>query len=161
MGDDRGDGSSPLLALLGTKEGDAAVIAYVKSLQPAGARVSKPDIKRFPRTNTAYVNHGSLGLSLCYESGVLDAIHLYADGVDGFAGFRGDIPHELRLVGQRSTGASVVRSLGEPTSKGKTGGFVFFQYDGLGVKLDLEAGDWENPNARVRGVSLWSPNANP
>jgi hypothetical protein len=33
---------------------------------------------------------------------------------------------------------------------------VFVQYDALGVKLDLEAADWETPDARVRCVSLWS-----
>ena len=132
------DGSSHLLALLGTAEGDAALAAYVASLHPAGARVSKPDVKRFP-PSCAYVNHKAIGLSLCYEAGVLDAIHLYADGVDGFAGFRGDVPHGLRVAGERSTGKSVVEALGEPTSKGTAGGFVFVQYDALGVKLDLEA----------------------
>jgi hypothetical protein len=50
----------------------------------------------------------------------------------------------------------VVEALGEPTSKGTAGGFVFVQYDALGVKLDLEAADWETPDARVRCVSLWS-----
>ena len=34
---------------------------------------------------------------------------------------------------------------------------MFVQYDALGVKLDLEAADWETPDdARVRCVSLWS-----
>ena len=149
------DGSSQLLALLGTAEGDAALAAYVASLHPPGARVSKPDVKRFP-PSCAYVNHKAIGLSLCYEAGVLDAIHLYADGVDGFTGFRGDVPHGLRVAGERSTGKSVVEALGEPTSKGTAGGFVFVQYDALGVKLDLEAADWETPDARVRCVSLWS-----
>lgn len=154
-GADPTDGSSPLLALLGTAEGDTAVTAYVASLHPAGARVSKPDVKRFP-PSCAYINHKAIGLSLCYEAGVLDAIHLYADGVDGFAGFPGEAPHGLCVAGEKSTGRSVVEALGEPTSKGTAGGFVFVQYDALGVKLDLEAADWETPDARVRCVSLWS-----
>ena len=149
------DGSSQLRALLGTAEGHAALAACVASLHPAGARVTKPDVKRFP-PSCAYVNHKAIGLSLCYETGVMDASHRYADGVDGFTGFRGDVPHGLHVAGERSTGKSVVEALGEPTSTGTAGGFVFVQYDALGVKLDLEAADWETPDARVRCVSLWS-----
>tara|TARA_B110000971_G_C20006644_1_gene499461 strand:+ start:188 stop:730 length:543 start_codon:yes stop_codon:yes gene_type:complete len=158
--------ASALLALLGTSENDGRVGRYVKSLAQS-ARPSKPERKSFP-PSCEYFNHKSVGLSLAYESGVLDAIHLYADGVDGFTGFKGQAPWGVTLCDfegngevllsdrNRSTGKTVVEKLGEPTSKGKAGGFVFVQYDALGVKFDLESSDWENAEACVRCVSLWT-----
>ena len=85
------------------------------------------------------------------QAGVLDAIHLYADGVDRFAGFPGSAARLVRR-GREDTG-SAVEALDEPTSKGDE--FVFVQYDALGVKLTWAA-DWETPDAHVRCVSLWS-----
>ena len=107
----------------------------------------------------------TLGVSLCFEAGVLDAVHVYADGADGFAGFAGALPHGIRLApkttsdehARRSTGKSIVEALGEPSAKGNAGGMVWMQYDALGVKVDLAAADWEDPDAPARCVSLWSP----
>ena len=155
------DSSSTLLALLGTSVDDGAVERYVKSL---GMRLKNKELKRFP-PECVYVNHKSAGLSLCYESGVLDAIHVYAARVDGFLGFKGEVPWGVTLCDdesgdkQRTTGKSIVEKLGEPSAKGNTGGVVFLQYHALGVKFDLESSDWEHAEAKVRCVSLWKANA--
>ena len=116
------DGSSQLLALLGTAEGDAALAAYVASLHPPGARVSGPDVKRFP-PSCARPPIKAIGLSLCYEAGVLDAIHLYADGVDGFTGFRGDAPHGLARRGREEHGEIRGGGAGRAHLQGHGGGF--------------------------------------
>ena len=153
-----------LLALLGKPEGDPSVAAYLTSLIRPGRALPAPEVKRYP-PSSVYVNHKTLGVSLCFEAGVLDAVHVYADGADGFAGFAGALPHGIRLAPEttsdehqrRSTGKSIVEALGEPSAKGNAGGMVWMQYDALGVKVDLAAADWEDPDAPARCVSLWLP----
>jgi len=53
-------------------------------------------------------------------------------------------------------GRSVVERLGEPTQKGGTGRQIWMTYAHLGMKIDLAAVDWDDGNAMVRGVALWS-----
>ena len=159
------DDAEALASLLGAREGAPEVAAFLERLARAvGASPSSaPDVRRFP-PSCAYVNHRALGLSLCFEDGALDAIHAYAEGVDGFDGFRGVAPGGVRLAprpggggsgGEVSTGRRLVETLGEPSGKGCVGGGVFMQYDHLGIKVDLAAADWESPDATARCVSVW------
>ena len=101
------------------------------------------------------------GVALCFEKGVLDCVHVYADAVDGFSGYRHELPHGLRLTHDPETGAkpdcgrTVVERLGEPTQKGGTGRQIWMTYEHLGLKVDLAAVDWEDGDAPVRGASIW------
>lgn len=175
-----------LTSLLGMAEKDAAIAAFMDALakpsspssspssseaeHEGGPRKSRkrsatqkpppPEIKLFPPA-CKYVSHKALGVSLCYEKGVLDCVHVYADDVDGFSGYRHELPHGLRMTPCSETGAkpdcgrTVVERLGEPTQKGGTGRQIWMTYEHLGLKVDLAAVDWEDGDAPVRGASIW------
>ena len=155
-----------LLALLGKPEGDPSVSAYLSSPIRPGRALPAPEVKRYP-PSSVYVNHKTLGVSLCFEAGILDAVHVYADGADGFAGFAGALPHGIRLApttdqrenenARRSTGKNIVEALGEPSTKGNASGMVWMQYDALGVKGTSRRRIGEDPDVPARCVSLWSP----
>jgi len=174
-----------LVALLGKAEKDVAIAQFIDALaEPSspssspssseaehdGSRKSRkrsatqkpppPETKLFP-PSSKYVSHKALGVSLCFEKGVLDCVHVYADAVDGFSGYRRELPHRLRLTHDPQTGAkpdcgrTVVERLGEPTQKGGTGRQIWMTYEHLGLKVDLAAVDWEDGDAPVRGASIW------
>ena len=174
-----------LVALLGKAEKDVAIARFIAALaKPSspssspssseaehdGSRKSRkrsatqklppPETKLFP-PSSKYVSHKALGVSLCFEKGVLDCVHVYADAVDGFSGYRHELPHGLRLTHDPETGAkpdcgrTVVERLGEPTQKGGTGRQIWMTYEHLGLKVDLAAVDWEDGDAPVTGASIW------
>ena len=176
------DHPEELIGLLGKPETDPAIKRYLDSLAKLSSLSSSPsssvrgdsraakqgttrnppppDVKKFPPA-TKYISHKALGVSLCFEQGLLDCVHVYAEGVDGFAGYRGTLPHDLRVCDEcdgapADCGRSVVERLGEPTSKGGTGRQIWMTYEHLGLKVDVAAVDWEDGGAAVRGVSLWS-----
>jgi hypothetical protein len=121
-------------------------------------------VKAFP-PSSKYVSYKPLGISLCFEKGILDCVHAYAEGVDGFNAFVGELPHELKLgapPGSTTTpgpdrARSVVSRLGEPSQKGGQGRQVWMTYADLGVKVDVAAVDWEDGDAPIKGVSIWKP----
>ena len=114
------DGSSQLLALLGTAEGDAALAAYVASLHPPG---------RGSRSRTSSGSRPAARTSITRRSAFRCAMRLACWTRStctrtAWTGSRGsgDAPHGLRVAGERSTGKSVVEALGERT-QGHGGGF--------------------------------------
>ena len=174
-----------LVALLGKAEKDVAIAQFIDALakpsspssspssseaehdgprksrkRSATQKLPPPETKLFP-PSSKYVSHKALGVSLCFEKGVLDCVHVYADAVDGFSGYRHELPHGLRLTHDPETGAkpdcgrTVVERLGEPTQKGGTGRQIWMTYEHLGLKVDLAAVDWEDGDAPVRGASIW------
>jgi hypothetical protein len=182
-----GGGGGALLALLGSPESDPRIRAFVTSLlEPSSpssspessavgtrkakkaARIARalpaPEVKAFP-PSSKYVSYKPLGISLCFEKGILDCVHAYAEGVDGFNAFVGELPHELKLgapPGSTTTpgpdrARSVVSRLGEPSQKGGQGRQVWMTYADLGVKVDVAAVDWEDGDAPIKGVSIWKP----
>jgi hypothetical protein len=46
--------------------------------------------------------------------------------------------------------------VGEPSEKGGAGRQVWMTYSLLGLKVDLNAVDWEDGEAALRGVSMWA-----
>jgi len=182
------EAAAELVALLGRPESDRAIARYLQSLSEltplstspsvhgvaslgtsarsrgippergASPALPPPEVKVFP-PSTKYVSPKGLGVSLCFENGVLDSLHFYSEGVEGFGGFRGALPHGLRLSATEGAevdcGRTVVERLGEPTAKGGTGRQIWMTYEHLGLKIDLAAVDWEDGGAGLRGVSLW------
>lgn len=127
----------------------------------------------------AYYNYLPIGLSICIEGGVVDALHVYANNVQGYTQYPGTLPFGLTLAG--ATCASVVQTLGEPEAKG--GGrsqpiFIVYRDKGLQVEFCTNtceptrapmvgamlrgvdgplfcAGRWEDPDAGVASISFF------
>ena len=115
-----------------------------------GIRDAPSDSKTFA-PSCEYVNYRPHGLSLCFEGGKLDCVHCYA-GCDGFGTYSGGLPTGVALT---SAAADVVRKLGEPTSKGGQGRMIWLSYDHLGVKFDVAASGWDEPDALLTSVAIW------
>ncbi|RKP05583.1 hypothetical protein THASP1DRAFT_32579 [Thamnocephalis sphaerospora] len=74
------------------------------------------------------------------------------------------LPHNLQLD---HTGRAVIQALGEPERKGgasvagpasaNASSGVWMAWDRLGVQVELCATDWEQPDARIREITLYTP----
>ena len=73
-------------------------------------------------------------------------------GGDGVGTYAGGLPTGVALT---SAAADVVRKLGEPTSKGGQGRMIWLSYNHLGVKFDVAASGWDEPDARLTAVAIW------
>lgn len=114
---------------------------------------SASDRKRF-EPNTEYINYRQHGVSLCFEAGVLDTVHFYRSGVDGYQKtFASPLPLKLSMSHK---GVDIVRALGEPTSKGGAGRMIWLSYDHLGLKFDLASATFDEPDSSITCVAVWN-----
>jgi len=109
------------------------------------------DRKKFP-PSSEFVNYKPHGVSLCFENGTLDTVHCYAAGVDGYGAYAGALPSAIAIT---SAAVDVVRALGEPTTKGGVGRMIWLSYDHMGIKFDIAATDWQEPDATITSVAIW------
>lgn len=155
-----------LQSLIGLPPSSPRIQSYLSSLSPDTAQLD-PETKSFP--DVTYINYHALGVSLCCvpsagikdgqtEGGiVVESFDLYnprlADGQDKgrsrkrtFTTFR-ELPLEIRttrdetfILDRKTTGTSLVTSLGEPSRKGGGIGWVdvWLEYSALGISVDLE-----------------------
>ena len=145
--EDEDDTARALRRALGATKHAPELREFLLSL---GIRDPPSDSKTFA-PSCEYVNYRPHGLSLCFEGGKLDCVHCYA-GCDGFGTYAGGLPTGVALT---SAAADVVRKLGEPTSKGGQGRMIWLSYDHLGVKFDVAASGWDEPDARLTSVAIW------
>ena len=143
-----------LRSALGARASDARLSRWLNLIGINDVDFSSAsDRKRF-EPNTEYVNYRQYGVSLCFESGVFDTVHLYRSGVDGYAKtFASPLPLKLTMDHK---GVDIVRVLGEPTSKGGVGRMIWLSYDHLGLKFDLAASTFDEPDATITCVAVWN-----
>ena len=159
--EDIGDGSSgvaedpivsALQAALGARAGDARLSRWLALVGIHDAERDASDRKRF-ETNTEYINYRHHGVSLCFERGLLDTVHFYRAGVDGYAtSYAAALPHGASM---EFKGVDIVLALGEPTSKGGAGRLIWLSYDHLGLKFDLAAATFDEPDSVIASVAVW------
>lgn len=137
----------------GARENSEEVLDFLRALSSSVA--GEDDRKKFG-TTTTYVNHRYLGVSMCFENGTLDTVHAYGrTNKDGYVAYAGELP--VRGVTMRSTARDVVKALGEPTSKGGAGRMIWLSYEHLGIKFDIAATNWDEPDAELVSVAIWDP----
>eukprot|EP00040_Diaphanoeca_grandis_P044561 m.12760 g.12760 ORF g.12760 m.12760 type:complete len:181 (+) comp9428_c0_seq1:127-669(+) len=150
---DENDEGHQLLALLGCKESSVELHQFLTKV--SGSIITPPsptDSKTF--SSTKYSNYKTLGVSLAFENGLLDCIHLYNTNVDGYTGYTGPCPYKLRMD---KTGVDIITLLGEPSKKGggeyRTNTWV--AYCQLGIQINFDAINWESPETSVESMAIY------
>lgn len=145
--------------LIGCSPGSERVREWLSELAGTHEPPSPSDTKAFPASSTRpaceYWNWRSLGVSLCVEGGVVDAVHVY-NNADGYAQFPGRLPEGLSWA---SSGRSLVEGLGEPSSKGGGGraGNLILCYAQHGLQVQLSTASWEAPESTLACVTVFKP----
>lgn len=156
---DRGTEEEPTVRALrsafGCSEDSVEVREFLRAVGVDARAIPSKDRKSFPG-DCEYVNYKSRGVSLCFDKGRCDTVHLYRAGVDGYEGYRGGLPLGITMD---SAAVDVVRVLGEPTGKGGAGRMIFLSYDHLGIKFDIAATRWDEPDAKICCVAVWDADA--
>eukprot|EP00041_Stephanoeca_diplocostata_P034644 m.1192164 g.1192164 ORF g.1192164 m.1192164 type:complete len:188 (-) comp24556_c1_seq125:2626-3189(-) len=126
---------------LGYSDSDSRLTQYIHELRDV-SDVSgdvKKNSKSFGKT-TRYDNYPQLGVQLAFENNILDCIHVFNAGIDGFArSYGGMIGNGISMT---STNADVVKELGEPPLKG--GGphireRIWISYPKLGIQVNFDS----------------------
>ena len=143
-----------LRAALGRTIDSHEVEAFLRAVGVKDVNGDVTDRKKFP-PSSEFVNYRPHGVSLCFENGKLDTVHCYSRGVDGYGEFAGALPSGIAMT---SAAVDVARALGEPTTKGGVGRMIWLSYDHMGIKFDIAATDWEEPDASIRSVAIWDAN---
>jgi len=140
-----------LRAALGHTIDSREVELFLRAVGVRDVHGDVSDRKKFP-PSSEFVNYKPHGVSLCFENGTLDTVHCYAAGVDGYGAYAGALPSAIAIT---SAAVDVVRALGEPTTKGGVGRMIWLSYDHMGIKFDIAATDWQEPDATITSVAIW------
>ena len=99
-------------------------------------------------------------MQLCFEakaqsaSGVLTAVHLFNQGVDGFSRFEGVLPQGLSFD---HNNACVVEMLGEPHNKGGNNVPVWIEYQDKGLQINFQGHSFEDRSNPITSIALFLP----
>ena len=127
-----------------------------------GSRAPRPEVKRYPLSS---VNHKTLGVSLCFEAASSTPCTSRRRrgrlrGLRGRSATRDPPRANNRPTRKRKRaevhGKNIVEALGSRPRRVTRAGWYGCSTT-LGVKVDLAAADWEDPDVPARCVSLWSP----
>ncbi|EFJ26418.1 hypothetical protein SELMODRAFT_412979 [Selaginella moellendorffii] len=148
------------MELIGKREGDPAIAAFLGNLGASDGGIPLPSRCAFPalksRPACEYHNYEALGVSLCFEESALEAVHVY-NGTHGYSQFIGDLPHGLRIG---MTGREIVELLGEPDGKaggGRGGGPISIAYKERGLHINFLGSSWENSDSAIDSVTIHAP----
>jgi hypothetical protein len=139
--------ASALFDHLGASMTSPQMTAIIDSLPPLPRLAGLPD--------SIYVNSYELGISLSFRlpGAGLQAVHLYAEGQDGFRQYRGSLPERLTLTMSRG---EVEARLGRPNKM--RAGYSYYPRLGLSITYASRARqDYRDSDNRIAAVTLTAP----
>eukprot|EP00249_Psilotum_nudum_P004443 c17966_g1_i1 orf=83-559(+) len=150
--------AAPLHSLIGCREDHPALTKFLHHL-PQQQPLQSPEKHTFEALKTrppcVYHNYKALGISLCFENSVLQAIHLYNVG-HGYLVYRGQLPYGLRM---QMCAVDIVKLLGEPDGKmgGGRRGPISLAYKEKGLQFNFLGCDWEDKNNTLDSITVHQP----
>jgi hypothetical protein len=121
-----------LIELLGKSPQSADVESFRKSFG------EQPEEKAFDSGNYLFYSWKSKGLSLGFHHAKLTAVHMYAEGEDGFNQYKGSLPASLSFADTRG---DVEAKLGVPDRSNSAGGRCWVEYKRRGVSITFDSND--------------------
>ena len=143
---------APTLPALTAVLGKDTTSDELKAIHKAAGAAPKEDV--IIARDWFYHSWKELGLSLRFGKGKVVFIFLYADGVDKFKQYPGELPKKLSFT---DTLTDVERKLGAPDSVSNNTGSVIATYESLGVRVDYVSKDLDDKKNRIKSIGLFHP----